>query len=131
MKLKSLGIRLYLWLADLNSNHVIAPARYGSRREAIGYAVDNWLLRLFVACYVGSDEEIEDALSGETPPKYMSERQMEAVAEQVCRDNFGEAKIFPQPIGTLRDLGTAREWITEIACMAICAAVLLLAYIIL
>ena len=39
--------------------------------------------------------------------------------------------IFLKPIGTLRELGTAREWITEIVCMAICAAVLLLAYIIL
>lgn len=32
--------------------------------------------------------------------------------------------IFLKPIGTLRDLGTAREWITEFVCMAICAAVL-------
>jgi len=39
--------------------------------------------------------------------------------------------IFLKPIGTLRELGTAREWITEFVCMAICAAVLLLAYIIL
>ena len=37
--------------------------------------------------------------------------------------------IFLKPIGTLRELGTAREWITEIVCMAICAAVLILALI--
>jgi hypothetical protein len=39
--------------------------------------------------------------------------------------------IFLKPIGTLRDLGTPREWITEIVCMAICAAVLIAALIIL
>jgi len=37
--------------------------------------------------------------------------------------------IFPKPIGTLRELGTAREWITEIVCMAICAAAFILALI--
>jgi len=39
--------------------------------------------------------------------------------------------IFLKPIGTLRELGTAREWITEFVCMAICAAVLIAALIIL
>ena len=37
--------------------------------------------------------------------------------------------IFRQPIGNLRDLGTARQWITEIVCFAIGAAVLITALI--
>jgi hypothetical protein len=39
--------------------------------------------------------------------------------------------LFPHPIGTLRNLGTPRQWLTDAIWMAICAAVLLLAYIIL
>ena len=37
--------------------------------------------------------------------------------------------IFPKPIGTLRELGTPREWITEIVCAAICTAAGILALI--
>ena len=40
-------------------------------------------------------------------------------------------QIFHRPISTLRELGTAREWIGEAACILLCAAVLILAYIIL
>jgi len=29
--------------------------------------------------------------------------------------------IFPQPIGTLRDLGTAREWIVDAVCFVMSA----------
>ena len=38
-------------------------------------------------------------------------------------------RIFPEPIGTLRDLGTPRQWAKEIACALLCAAILLLIYI--
>jgi hypothetical protein len=37
--------------------------------------------------------------------------------------------IFLKPIGTLRELGTAREWTTEILCLSICAAAIALALI--
>ena len=40
-------------------------------------------------------------------------------------------QIFLKPIGTLRELGTPREWITEAVCLLFCAAVLILAYIVL
>lgn len=39
--------------------------------------------------------------------------------------------LFPHPIGTLRDLGTARQWITDAVCVGICVAVVILALIVL
>lgn len=40
-------------------------------------------------------------------------------------------QIFHKPIGTLRELGTAREWIGEAACVLLCAAAVILAWIVL
>ena len=40
-------------------------------------------------------------------------------------------RIFPEPIGTLRNLGTPRQWAKEIVCALLCAALLILAYIVL
>ena len=38
--------------------------------------------------------------------------------------------IFPQPIGTLRDLGTPREWITDLmGCALIAGAVAVLLFL--
>ena len=37
--------------------------------------------------------------------------------------------IFRKPIGTLRELGTAREWITEAIGILLCVAAFILAYI--
>lgn len=39
--------------------------------------------------------------------------------------------LFPHPIGTLRELGTRKEWLFEAACLLICAAVVILALIVL
>jgi len=38
--------------------------------------------------------------------------------------------LFPHPIGTIKDLGTTREWVTEAACIALCALILIALYII-
>jgi hypothetical protein len=37
--------------------------------------------------------------------------------------------IFLKPIGTLRELGTPRQWITEAIGLLLCAALFILAYI--
>ena len=39
--------------------------------------------------------------------------------------------IFPHPIGTLRDLGTPRQWLTDAVCLALGAAVIIAALILL
>jgi len=52
-------------------------------RLRFGRWLDDRFVDLFNLAYAGSDEEIEQALGGEIPPKYMSARQRIAAAQLI------------------------------------------------
>ena len=77
-KLRSLLIHRWAAVSNWVGKHITYadPDHPIGWRDHLRWRLETWLDPIFGFAYSGSDEELEDALNGDTPYEYLNERQI-------------------------------------------------------